>query len=589
MDPAGMSRAGDASAHVPLAILREQLGRILANRAFADAPTLGRLLTYLVDGTLDGKPGSLKEYAIAVEVLGRPSDFDPATDTIVRVHARRLRRRLEEYYAGDGAADPVRIWLPKGHYAVRWRRHDPVDGGRPGTAAPSIVVLPFATSGGEAEDEYFADGLTDEVICGLASLPGLRVVARTSAFQFKGRSEDVRAIGRQLGVQLVLEGSVRRDGSSVRVSVQLADTNHGFQQWARVYERDLTGIFSIQDEITRAIVGALRDRIGPALPQSRAPADAEAYDAYLRGRHFWNQATSASVASAIACFKRAIAIDPGYAAAHAGLADAYVFLATAGTEAPGPLLDAARLAARKALDLQDLAEGHSAMGTVLAIGDWDWSGAETEFRRALALMPSYALARAAYAVTCLAPARRHLEAIDQLRTAVALDPLSAFLPAMLGQVLLLAGRCADALDEVRRVLEIDPAHTPALLTRAWALLGRGDFAGAIAALDAAPAAAWHPNSAGHRGYALARLGAVAEAEDTLSQLLTRFPGAWVPAVDVAAIHSGLGNRDETLAWLERARGLRSFDLLFVRDDPRFADVQHDPRLDRILPSGTGDA
>jgi tetratricopeptide (TPR) repeat protein len=403
------------------------------------------------------------------------------------------------------------------------------------------------------------------------------VVARTSAFQFKGRSEDIRKIGSALGVELALEGSVRRDGQSLRVAARLVDARNGFQRWSSTYDRDLTSIFKIQDELTRAIVDALWARLGPptrAEVRSTVPASAEAHDSYLKGRYFWNRATPEDVAKSIKYLEQALALDRGYAAAHAGVADAYVFLATVEAEAPGPLMEAARKAAQNALALQDLAEGHSAMGTVLGIGDWDWTGAEREFRRALELMPSFAHARAAYAVGCLAPLRRHAEAVDQLRQAVRLDPLSVFLRTMLGQILLLSGRPEHAIDELRHVLELDPSYLAGSLALAWGYLARSAYSEALEVLLQLPLSANEfPNFAGHLGYTYARLGDRPRAEHVLHGLLDRFPGPWVPGVDVGAIYSGLGEREMALHWVERARELRCFDAMFVLDDPRFADLR----------------
>lgn len=585
MDPAVGPGAGESGAGMSAEAVRKQLSRICHSRAFAAAPTLGRLLEYLVEQTLDGRGSRLKEYAVGVEVLGRPPSFDPHIDTIVRVHARRLRQRLDEYYADEGRADAVVIDLPKGHYAARWRRAARDAGGEADGGVPSLVVLPLANLSDDPDNEYFADGLTDELIAGLASLHGLRVVARTSAFQFKGRSEDVREIGRILGAQMALEGSVRRDGTSMRVVVQLVDAGDGFQRWSQTYERDVTGTFRLQDEITKAIVAALGERLRAEATTVRtaAPASADAHDCYLKGRYFWNKATPEAVAKSIEYLERAIRLDPAYAAAHAGLADAYIYLATLEAEAPGPLLARARAAARQALELEELAEGRSALGVVLGIGDWDWEGAEREFTRALQLAPSYAHARGAYAIGCLAPLRRHDTAAAQLRLAIRHDPLSVFLRSMLGQVLLLRGGFEEAIDELEHVLELDPGNVPGGLTLAWARAGAQDFEGSIQALQSLPAAATAlPNYAGHLGYAHARLGRSREAADILQELLARFPGPWVPGVDVAAIHNGLGDTEKALYWLQQARDFRSFDAVFVADDPRFANLHGDPRAARLL-------
>ena len=253
-----------------------------------------------------------------------------------------------------------------------------------------MVVLPFANLTGDADNEYLADGLTDEIINALASLPGVHVVARTSAFQFKGRHEDIRRIGSTLGVEMALEGSVRRDGPSLRVAAQLIDARTGFQQWSNTYDRDLTSIFKIQDELTHAIVDAL----GPAW-RPRARGSAIDRSRQRRGArllperpYFWNKADPEDVAKSIKYLEQALALDRSYAAAHAALADAFVFLADGRGRSAGSAHGRGTEGRAAALELQDLAEGHVAMGTVLGIGDWDWAGAEREFRKALDLMPS---------------------------------------------------------------------------------------------------------------------------------------------------------------------------------------------------------
>jgi len=580
MVPAGDPRAGEGRGAVSPHLVREQLARILRSRRFVEAPTLTRLLQHLVEQTLQGDPGQLKEYSVGLEVFNRGPSFDPHTDTIVRVHARRLRTRLDEYYASEGRDDTIVLTVPKGHYAIDWHMAassvgtvDAVSSHR----TASIVVLPFSNLSGDADNEYFADGLTDEIINALASLPGVHVVARTSAFQFKGRHEDIRKIGEALGVEMALEGSVRRDGPSLRVAAQLIDARTGFHEWSATYDRDLTSVFKIQDEVTRAIVEGLGTRLGATTPpevRSIVPASDEAHDCYLKARYFWNRATPEDVAKSIRYLEQALALDGRYAAAHAAMADAYVFLATIEAEAPGRLIEAARKSAQNALALQDLAEGHSAMGTVLGFGDWDWAGAEREFRRALELMPSFAHARGGYSLGCLTPLRRHDEAVDQLRQAVRLDPLSVFLRTMLGQGLLLAGRPDHAIEELRLGLELDPSHVAGNLALAWAHLAKSAYAEALEVLlRLPPSANEFPTFAGHLGYAYARLGDRPRAEHVLHALLDRFQGPWAPGVDVGAIYSGLGNREMALHWIARARELRCFDATIVIDDPRFADIR----------------
>jgi TolB-like protein/Tfp pilus assembly protein PilF len=608
-----MTQDQDLTGHeggVPAEFVREQFARMLRSRVFGQAPMLSRLLKYLVERTIESDTGQLKEYAVGVEVFDRGSSFDPRTDTIVRVQARRLRSKLQDYYRGEGRTDPIVVELPTGRYAVRCRPADagreigdaspgpdaPESSGRPSGApvaasdvpageAPSIVVLPFANLSGDAGNDYFSDGLTEEIIGGLAAVPELRVVARTSAFQFKGRADDVRRIGRDLGVQTLLEGSVRKDGSRIRVTAQLVSVSDGFHLWSRSYDRELTGVFSIQEEITDAIVSALRIRLGSKdgtgrtrVPEAPTP---EAYEWYLKGRYFYHKVTPAAFEKSAECMERAISCDPGYAAAHAGLSDVLVTsTSVAAGRPPSELLAKARQSAQIALELDgESAEARCSLAEVLAVADWDFHGAEREYRTALDLKPSFVHARVVYSVTCLSPLRRHDDAIEQLRRALTSDPMSVLLRTMLGQGFVLADRPDQGIGELHRALELEPGYVFAHYTLAFAYLAKSLYTDALDVLLRMPDAGAIANYAGHLGYTRARLGDRAEAELLLHQLLQR---PWVPGVDVAAIYNGLGDTDRAVEWLTRARQAREFDSLFVRDDPRFRNLLADPRLVRAF-------
>jgi serine/threonine-protein kinase len=602
--------AGDHA--LPADLVREQLGRILRSPLFTQAPMLSRLLEYVVERTAASQADQLKEYSIGVEVFDRGPSFDPRTDTIVRVQARRLRSKLQDYYRGDGQRDAMVVELPKGRYAVVCRPaecrpagpgeaplQDPglAPGGMAATVAaplalaepegPSIAVLPFANLSGDSENDYFSDGLTEEIISALAGVPELRVVARTSAFQFRARGGNVRAIGGELGVRSVLEGSVRKDGQRIRVTAQLINVSDGVCLWSHTYDRALTGVFAIQEEITQAIVDALTIRLtrpGAGGVRPRDPDSVEAHELYLKGRYFWNKSTPANLEKCVRHLERAIAIDPAYAAAHAAIADSYVLWATM-VQGGVPLqsLSKARAAAQRALALEDLAESHSAMGMVLGVADWNWAAAEQEFRRALHLKPSFAFARMAFAVTCLCPQRRYEEALDQLRQGVRTDPVSAFLRTVLGQTLILTGKLEAAVDEVRQALDFEPNFVFGHVTLALAYLADASWQKALDVLQPLPVGAGdYPNHAGHMGYAHARLGQHDTARRILRGLLAAFPGPSVPGVDVAAIHNALGEEETALDWLARACELRCFDALFLVDDPRFLNLHSHPRFRRLL-------
>ena len=353
---------------------------------------------------------------------------------------------------------------------------------------------------------------------------------------------------------------------------QLINVSDGFHLWSNIYDRDLIGVFEMQEEITCAIVDALKIRLTPAgksrLHSPERP-NPQAYELYLKSRYFCHRMTSADMRKSIEYIEQAIVLEPNYAVAYAALADAYTLWSTLESEPPWEIARRARQAAKKALELDDsLAEAHSAMGMVLSFMDWDWTGADQEYRLALELKPSLTIARMTYAVGCLGPLGRYEEAIGQLRQALTNDPFALTLRTVLAQTLVMADRPDEALDELRHVLDMEPGYPVGRLTLAVAYMAKGCYQDAIEALMVVREAVGDlPNYSGYLGYAHAKLGNCAEAERILKQLLDRFRGDWVPGVDVALIYNGLGNEESALHWLERAGEQRSFDAVYLRDDP----------------------
>ncbi len=470
----------------------------------------------------------------------------------------------------------VAIWM-------RWPGIGTRQSGAGDLSPNSIVVLPFANLSGDPENEYLSDGLTEELIGALAAVPELRVVARTSAFQFKGRNEDIRKIGRDLSVRMALEGSVRRAGQRIRIAAQLVNVSDGMHLWSKTYDRDMTSLLEVEDELTRAIVEALKVRLAVRQPGKAETTSIQAHELYLKGRYFWNKMTPGDLKKSIESMEQAIALDRNYAAAYAGLSDAYGFLANLELEGPWEYSARSRSAAQKALELDDsLAEGHFVMGAVLAY-DWDWSDSEREFRRALDLKPSLIWARGSYAGLCLAPLRRYKDAIAQFRQALEVDPLSVSLRTFLGQTHIYAGRPDEGIREVRSALEMEPGFPMGLITLALGHLEKSSYLEALHVLQPAKDSAGDiPYYSGLLGYTHARLGNRVEAERVLEQLKARFRGPWVPPVEVAGIYNALGDREQALRWLERGCRQRSIPMLFIIDDPRFRNLYSEPRFQSVL-------
>src|SRR5260370_11609252 len=374
----------------PLADIQEHVDGITASSGFSNSERLRELLRYTVTEALEGRGASLKESVLGVTVFGRKPGYDSDAKSIVRVEFARLRKKLEQYYEGEGSHESWRILFPKGSYGLEFVRAECAAS----TAfAGSVVVLPFTCPGSDPDDEYFADGLTDELITALTRVPGLKIVARTSSFIFKGRSGDIRGIGAKLQVDAAIEGSLRRQGDLLRIHVQLVNTRDGCYLWARKYERHLTGVFQLQEEIARAIVAELKmelPRQGSAPPRTASP---DAYALYLKGRFWWHRWNPEAVRKAAAYFQQAIVSDPTYAAAYSGFADCLFLQGYYGYGRPRDIMPHAKSYVLKALELDPLlCEAHCSLA--MLENAWEWNSRECGrlLRRWLELNPNYATA-----------------------------------------------------------------------------------------------------------------------------------------------------------------------------------------------------
>ena len=326
-------------------------------------------------------------------------------------------------------------------------------------------MLPFADLSPDRDQEYFCDGMTEEIIDALAKVDGFRVVARTSSFAFKGKREDIREIGKKLNVAAVLEGSVRKDGKRLRVTAQLNSVADGYHLWSETYERELKDVFAVQDEISKAIVNTLQLKLGSASRRAKPPSEnVEAYESYLQGRYHWGRWRTEGAERALQFFEQAIDKDPNYAAAYAGMADTYAWMGFFGTLPPNQVMPKARAAAEKALALDDsLAEAHNSLGYVKALYDFDWPGAEREFKRALQLNPSLPEAHFGYGIVYLSPLGRGPEALREMQLARDLDPLSPLINTYLATAYFFNNQKEEGLAFDRKALDLDPNFVEARL------------------------------------------------------------------------------------------------------------------------------
>jgi adenylate cyclase len=572
-----------------------QLERILASPGFVRNERMSRFLRFLVERHLEGRDDELKESVIGVEVFGRRSDFDPKLDSIVRTEAARLRARLAEYYGNDGGHDGIIFEIPKGGYVPSIRRAidvNPTTGvrrtswtvavapamlavavaasaawwawPRP-TAAIPIAVLTLANLSKEPADAYFAEGLTEEIIRNLSAVEGLAVRSRTSASAVARESDDVREVGRQLSADYLVEGAVLRSNGRLRVNARLIRVRDDSPIWSGQFEREMTDVFAIQNEIARGIVHELRLNLGRG--RWRYEANVPAYDLYLRARAASSLGGVRHVVAMIPTLERVIALDDGFAPAYADLARAY---ALRSVQFPLPRLpdelDRMRAMSAHAVALDPLlAEAHAAAGLSRA-RDGDWPAAEERFRQAIALAPSTAQVRSDFAMWLLHVTGRNDEALDHLQIALASDPLGSDVQVYAAWVLLALGRSAEAAVHCDASAE---THSLKRMCLGRVGLAAGRLEDARREFAASAVVPNSPQSRGFLGLTLARLG---ERQAALAML-----DAATEPTEEALIAAGLDDVDRAYAALERMTVLGAQRVGQFLNYPELAALRHDPR------------
>ncbi len=619
-----------------------QLDKLLASAAFRASPQLSRFLRYAVEATLRGEGDQLKEYRLGVDVMGRPSSYEPHTDPIVRLEARRLRAKLREYYDLEGRHDPIRIDIPKGGYAATFAANaaaplastePPQPMARPslpsGPAQPtparrtpsrralfaiaafvvvavftgwiihrilqhraasiaepkSVAVLPLRNATGDPAQDYLVVGITDGIIDNLSHLPHLRVVGHSTVFRFQSSPATPDQIGRTLHADAVLTGSLVARGDLVEVQAQLIDVAAGRRLWSGQFSRRLSDIGSMQQDFTREISMAIRPRLAgqdmARLAGSSTP-EAEAYLLYLRGRYAWNKRTEDGFNSSIDYYNQAIARAPNYALAWTGLADSYMLLAEYQILSPAEALPRAQQAAAKAVALDpSLAEAHTSLGNVAA-DQWDFSTAERELRTAITLNPSYATAHQWLAEVLMEEAR-YDEALAEIKAAQEIEPLSLIVNSIHGRILLFAGRTNEAIDQLHTTLEIEPNFDLASydLGKAYILAGRTSEA-----IEEMQNSINLTHILSERNAALAyayvRAGRPGEARSVLDALLSQSRTGYVSWFGIAIIYTALGDKDHAFDSLENAYHQRSVRLRDLKVEPLLAALHSDPRFARLV-------
>jgi TolB-like protein len=569
-----------------------QLEKILASAGFARNERLSGFLRFVVERELLGRGDELKESVIGVEYFGRQPGYDVRQDSVVRNEAGKLRSRLAEYYLAEGAADELIIDLPKGGYKPAFRQVEKAAApvplpGRPRRRAwlwlavalagcatvlailwwqgvlhrnspIPIAVLPLINLDRNPDHDYFADGLTGEIIRNLSIIEGLAVRSQTSSFAFKGKQQNIRDAGKQLDVEYILEGSVFRSGQQLRINARLVRVRDDFPLWTGGYDEELTDVFAIQDKISRGIVNGLRLKLGQG--RRRYETSAEAYDLYLRARALQIQHGDPGIDQSIAPLEEAIAKDPSFAPAYASLATAYAVRSGQTRQDIPDEVRKLRVAVEQAIRLDPLlAEGHDALGRLYA-RDARWVESEKSFRRAIELDPNSSASHMGFGLYFFRSLGRVEEALDQLRIAEKNDPISATLQFALGWTLIAAGR----YDEAARYCDKLPAdyqNRSTCLGRALSWQGKTEEAIQIFLKSGVT------GDRGYLGYTYARSGRREEAEKLAMEPNGR-----------AVIFAGLGDKERALEALDRMSVVGPVRMGWILTLPELALLRGDPRL-----------
>jgi adenylate cyclase len=575
--------------------IRAQLESILKSKVFVQSERLCRFLRVTVERTLAGEADQIKEYMLGRDVFDRDHTYDPRVDSIVRVEARRLRVKLRQYYQELGASDPVLINFRKGSYVPVFRflkpaNHlpaatAPAEEERPALNARTVAVLPFLNLSPDPDQDFFCDGITEEILNALTTVPELSVVARTSVFYFKGKETDVREIGEKLGAGTVIEGSVRKAENRLRVSAKAIDAVKGVLLWSGMFDRELADVFAVQDEIARAVAAALSATLAPSpdpFAAVRSVGNLEAYTLYLKGRYYWHQTSQDGIRAALNQFNRAVALFPDYAPGYAGLADAYTHLTFWGAISPDEGTPKAKLAALEALRLDDrLAEPRAQLGAITSCFEWRWDEGAKLLTRAIELQPSSVAAYHFYSFQhlCHGDFAQAMICIDRC---LQLDPLSPRITRAKGWAYYLERKFDKAIASLNIALALDERNSEARFLLGYAYLRKLLYPEAIAEFVRLPEGAFSATKWGALGEAYAGSGLTAEAREALQKLDALSGTEYVSPISRLSIYAGLGDWDRVIEWLEQAYTDHCPGLCLLKVDPRYDPIRFDPRVANLL-------
>jgi TolB-like protein/Flp pilus assembly protein TadD len=535
-------------------------------------PGLERIVRHCLEKNPEERFHSAHDVAFALEALSDVSTSTPALRGLRAMGRPRARALL--WAAGVVALAALAA-------AVFWLR--------PGAGTiDSLAVLPFVNAGGDPNAEYLSDGITESLINSVSQIPGIKVVSRASAFHYKGREVGARTVGRELGVRAVLTGRIVQRGDALSIRAELVDARDDTHLWGEEYNRRLSDILTVQDEIARDISGKLRQRLTGEEKKRltrRYTENAEAYGLYLKGRYHWNKRTGEDIQKGIGYFQQAVEKDPTYALAYAGLADSYVILYQYAGLPSRETFPKAKAAALKALEIDDtLAQAHAALAFTHQSFDWDFSAAEKEYRRAIELDPKYPTVHHWYSLY-LSWLGRHEQAIAEAERAYELDPLSPIISNVRASAFNDARQYDRAIEAARKTLELDKGFIAALLHLGRALEQKKMYPEAIAAFEEATRLSGRTiRAVAALGHAYATSGRREEAKQLIEELKGWSERGYDPLANIALVYVGLGQTDEAIQWLEKAYQVHSawLVLLALKVDPRWDALRSDARFEDLL-------
>jgi serine/threonine protein kinase/tetratricopeptide (TPR) repeat protein len=553
------------------------LGVVMYEMLTGRLPFSGNSTAELIDQIVHDEPVALARFNYSV-----PEDVDRivrrcmAKDSGERYQsAREVLADLRALKLDSG----VRLVAAKGSHRPRSRKKTTRK------SIDSLAILPFVSAAAESEAEYLADGITESIIKNLSQLPRLRVMAGSTVFRFKGRDIDAKSAAAEFGVRAVLTGRVVLRGDSLVIRTELVDGHDGSQLWGEHYNRKLSDIFGVEEEISREISEKLRLRVSREQKKKlaiRHTEKTEAYQAYLKGRFYWSKRTEDAIMKGIESFQQAIDLDPGYALAYTGLADSYNMLGSYCSLSPRDAYPRAKAAARKALEINDsLAEAHASLGFVTLAYDWDWDYADLIFKRAIELDPAYANARLWHSLFLMVMSRRE-EAFAEMERAKELEPLSLPIKTSAGWLFQLNHRYDEAIQTFSAALEMDPQFVLARRRKAQTLIDMGVFQEAITELERVLPVWRDSETLASLGHAYAAAGDRPEAEQILSEVEELSKQRYVPSFFFAKIFAALGEKDRAIDLLERAYEERFGLLCYLSLDPSFDALRSDPRFQRLI-------